>query len=82
MNYFSGEPAEGLGVGSVTIAGNTISAVISRDVVESTGFDISQYGFNIWPRANGFAGNSRATRLGSPGQISRLFENEWAVQQK
>jgi hypothetical protein len=55
VNYFSGEPSEGLGAGSVTINGNTISAVIPRDLLESTGFDISQYGFNIWPRTNGFA---------------------------
>ena len=54
VNYFSGEPTEGLSAGSITISGNTISAVIPRDLLESTGFDISQYGFNIWPRTNGF----------------------------
>jgi hypothetical protein len=55
VNYFSGEPSEGLGSGSVTISGNVIQAVIPRALLDSTGFTIDQFGFNIWPRANGFA---------------------------
>ena len=55
VNYFSGEPSEGLAPGAITISGNTISVVVPRSLLESTGFSIDQYGFNIWPRANGFA---------------------------
>jgi hypothetical protein len=54
VNYFSGDPSEGLGAGSITISGNTISAVIPRALIDSNGFDVSQFGFDIWPRANGF----------------------------
>jgi hypothetical protein len=54
VNYFSGEPSEGLGAGAITIDGNTIRAVVPRSLLESTGFGIGQYGFDIWPRANGF----------------------------
>lgn len=54
VNYFSGEPSEG--IGSITITGNTIRAVISRDALEDGATtDIANFGFNIWPRANGFA---------------------------
>jgi hypothetical protein len=53
VNYFSGEPSEG--VGAVTINGRVIKATIARDALEDGAkVDISQFGFNIWPRANGF----------------------------
>jgi hypothetical protein len=53
VNYFSGEPSES--VGAVTINGRVISATISRDALEDGAtVDVSQFGFNIWPRANGF----------------------------
>jgi len=53
VNYFSGEPSEG--VSHITINGDVISATISRDALEDGAtIDASQFGFNIWPRANGF----------------------------
>jgi len=53
VNYFSGEASES--VGAVTINGNVISATIARDALEDGAtVDVSQFGFNIWPRANGF----------------------------
>ncbi len=57
VNYFSGEPSEG--IKKITIDGNTISAVISRNVLEDAAtIDISQFGFNMWSRTTGFAHNS------------------------
>jgi hypothetical protein len=60
VNYFSGEPSEGLGAGSVSIHGRTIQAIIPRELIESTGLDIGEFGFNIWPRANGFGNDDIA----------------------
>ena len=34
----------------VTISGNTISAAIPLSELPSTGFDVAQYGLNLWPR--------------------------------
>ena len=39
-----------LPAGSVTIAGNTISAVISGSFLPSTGFNKIDYTWNLWPR--------------------------------
>ncbi|MGZ6016500.1 MAG: PEPxxWA-CTERM sorting domain-containing protein [Phenylobacterium sp.] len=59
VNYLSGDPSDG--VESVTHDGATIRAVISRDLLEDDAtLDISKWGFNIWPRANGF-GNADIT---------------------
>jgi hypothetical protein len=53
VNYFSGEPSEG--VGAVTINGRVITATVARDALEDGAtIDPSKFGFNIWPRANGF----------------------------
>ena len=50
-----------LAAGSVTISGSTISAVIPRSMLPSQGFDIADYGYNIWPRFNDISGNTRVT---------------------
>lgn len=53
VNYLSGEPSDG--VERVSHDGATINAIISRDLLEDDAtIDISKWGFNIWPRANGF----------------------------
>jgi len=53
VNYLSGEPSDG--VERVSHEGATINAVISRSLLEDDAtIDISKWGFNIWPRANGF----------------------------
>jgi hypothetical protein len=57
VHYFSGEPNEG--IEKITIDGNTIRAVISREVLEDAAtIDISKFGFNLWSRTTGFAHNS------------------------
>ena len=59
VNYLSGEPSDG--VERVSHSGATINAVISRSLLEDDAtVDISKWGFNIWPRANGF-GNDDIT---------------------
>ena len=42
--------------GSVTISGNTISAVVSGALLPSTGFAKSDYTWNLWPRDSRFTG--------------------------
>jgi hypothetical protein len=37
----------------ISISDDTIRALIPRDLLPSTGFDISQYGYNLWPRFGG-----------------------------
>jgi hypothetical protein len=59
VNYLSGKDSDG--VESVSHDGATIRAVISRDILEDDAtIDISKWGFNIWPRANGL-GNGDIT---------------------
>lgn len=43
-------------VTSVTVSGNTISAVVSGSLLPSTGFAASAYTWNLWPRDTAFAG--------------------------
>ncbi|MCE2916550.1 MAG: PEP-CTERM sorting domain-containing protein [Rubrivivax sp.] len=45
-----------LPAGSVTVSGNTISAVVSGSMLLSTGFNKIDYTFNVWPRNATFAG--------------------------
>lgn len=42
--------------GSVTIAGNTITGVVSGALLASTGFAKADYTFNLWPRDGAFSG--------------------------
>lgn len=42
--------------GSVTISGNTISAVVSGALLPSTGFAKGAYTWNLWPRDSRFSG--------------------------
>lgn len=48
--------AGNLPAGSVTISGNTISAVISGSMLPSTGFGKLDYTWNLWPRDGAFSG--------------------------
>jgi len=48
--------AVNLAPGSVTISGNTISAVVSGSLLPSTGFGKLDYTWNLWPRDGAFAG--------------------------
>ena len=45
-----------LAAGSVTISGNTISAVVPGSSLVSTGFNKIDYTWNLWPRDGAFAG--------------------------
>jgi len=45
-----GGPGGTLDPGSVTISGNTISAVVSGSLLQSTGFNKIDYTWNLWPR--------------------------------
>jgi hypothetical protein len=57
VNLLSGSPATALAAGSVTISGNTISAIIPYSLLPTNGLVFANYGFNLWPRAPG-AGNA------------------------
>ncbi|MGL6043049.1 MAG: PEPxxWA-CTERM sorting domain-containing protein, partial [Sandaracinobacteroides sp.] len=46
-----------LPVGSVSISGAAITAVVALSGIPSTGFSVADYGYNLWPRAPG-AGNA------------------------
>jgi hypothetical protein len=45
-----------LPAGSVTVAGNTITGVVSGALLASTGFAKADYTFNLWPRDGAFSG--------------------------
>lgn len=45
-----------LPAGAVTIAGNTITAIVSGSLLPSTGFAKLDYTWNLWPRDNNFTG--------------------------
>jgi len=45
-----------LPAGSVTIAGNTITGVVSGSLLPSTGFGKIDYTWNLWPRDGAFSG--------------------------
>ncbi|HVF92999.1 MAG TPA: PEPxxWA-CTERM sorting domain-containing protein [Sphingomonas sp.] len=42
--------ATALAPGTITISGNTLSALIPLSLLPSTGFVAERYGFNLWPR--------------------------------
>ena len=46
-----------LGAGAVTISGDDITAVVPLSLLPSTGFQATDYVYNLWPRAPG-GGNS------------------------
>jgi hypothetical protein len=52
-------PPSFLSAGAVTIAGDTISAEVPLVFLPSTGADIGDYGFNIWPRIVGIESNDQ-----------------------
>lgn len=56
INYFDpSHPSQTLAAGSITISGDTISVVIPQSLLFATnGKDVSQFGYNIWPRNGGF----------------------------
>lgn len=45
-----------LAAGSVTVSGNTITALVPGSMLVSTGFDKRDYTWNLWPRDTSFAG--------------------------
>jgi hypothetical protein len=53
--------ATDLAPGAVTIDGATISVNVPRALLPSTGFEVADYGYNIWPRFNDITGNFRVT---------------------
>lgn len=79
-----GLPAINLDPGSVVINGATISAVIPGSLLPSTGFALSNYTVNLWPRTTapaGFAGisdfapdtnNASVTVIPAPATIAAL----------
>lgn len=48
--------ATALPAGAVTVAGNTITGVVSGSLLPSTGFAKANYTFNLWPRNTSFSG--------------------------
>lgn len=54
-------PPVTLALGAVTISddGDTISAIVPRDLLPSTGADIGDYRFNVWPRIVGIDSNDQ-----------------------
>jgi hypothetical protein len=62
-------PETDLAAGSVSIKGDTIKVVIPRADLPSNGADISQYGFNMWPRVIGLTNNAFVSDLAPDGAI-------------
>jgi hypothetical protein len=62
-------PGTDLAAGAVTIKGDTIKVVIPRALLPSNGVDISQYGFNMWPRVIGLSNNAFVSDLAPDGSI-------------
>ncbi|MFL5295106.1 MAG: PEPxxWA-CTERM sorting domain-containing protein [Phenylobacterium sp.] len=56
INYFDASHApQTLAAGSIKINGDTLSVTIPQSLLFATnGRDVSQFGFNIWPRNGGF----------------------------
>jgi hypothetical protein len=50
--------ATALPAGSVTVAGNVISASFSGSLLPSTGFNLIDYTWNLWPRDTAFTGTA------------------------
>lgn len=50
--------ATALPAGSVTVAGNVISASFSGSLLPSTGFNLIDYTWNLWPRDTAFSGTA------------------------
>jgi hypothetical protein len=57
-------PPTPLASGAVTIAADTISAIIPRDLLPSSGADIGDYRFNVWPRIVGINSNDQVADFG------------------
>ncbi|HEX5262624.1 MAG TPA: PEPxxWA-CTERM sorting domain-containing protein, partial [Phenylobacterium sp.] len=50
-----------LAAGAVTINGDSISVDIPVSLLPSQGFDIAQYGYNLWPRITGISNNNQVS---------------------
>jgi len=48
-----------LAPGSITISGNSFQALVALSLLPSNGFNVSQYGQNLWPRFGGAVGNAQ-----------------------
>jgi PEP-CTERM motif len=48
-----------LAPGSITISGNSFQALVALSLLPSNGFNLSQYGQNLWPRFGGAVGNAQ-----------------------
>jgi hypothetical protein len=48
-----------LPAGSITISGNSFQALVALSLLPSNGFNLSQYGQNLWPRFGGAVGNAQ-----------------------
>ena len=53
-----------LAPGSVTISGDTITAVVSGSLLTSTGFNKLDYTWNLWPRDGSFSGFAQIADFG------------------
>jgi PEP-CTERM motif len=74
-----------LPAGAVTIAGNSISAVISGSMLASTGFAKLDYTWNLWPRDGEYTGfaqiadfapnnaNFTTTPVPEPGALAMML---------
>jgi hypothetical protein len=52
---------QSLAAGAVTINGDTISVVVPDAMLPGQGFNLTQYGFNIWPRITGISNNNQVS---------------------
>jgi len=48
-----------LAAGSITISGDSFQALVPLSLLPSNGFNVSQYGQNLWPRFGGSVGNAQ-----------------------
>jgi hypothetical protein len=58
------KPPRPLPTGAVTIVGDTIRAEVPLDFLPSTGAEIGDYGFNLWPRIDGISANDQVSDFG------------------
>lgn len=56
LNLFDGLGGQALDPSVLTISGDTATLRIAKSLLPSTGFDFSEYGFNLWPRAGAGGG--------------------------
>jgi PEP-CTERM motif len=79
VNLLNGSPATALPGGAISILGDTLTIRLAASLLPTSGFGLSTYGFNLWPRAAGtggitqlsdFAPNNATISTPEPGSLA------------